>query len=83
MKAYSVPTRKVVKIEKIRQIVNEAEVRLEKRIEVQGERFSAEIQAEGRHITDLRSRIDFHRHLIIALIGAIIAFVSVPLGFIA
>ena len=84
-------------LEKIRQIVNEAEVRtekrinevqaqlekrisevevqLEKRIEEQGKRFSAEIQAQGK-------RLDFHGTLLITLIGAIIAFVGVPLAFI-
>ena len=58
-------------LEKIRQIVNESEVRLEKRIEDQGKR-----------ITDLRERINFQGHLIIALIVAIITFVAVPMGVI-
>ena len=73
-------------LEKIRQIVNESEVRTEKRIsevqaqlenriEEQGKRFSAEIQAQGK-------RLDFHGTLLITLIGAIIAFVGVPLAFI-
>ncbi len=62
-------------LEKIRQIVNETEVRIEKRIEEQGKRFSAEIQAQGK-------RLDFHGALLITLIGAIIAFVGVPLAFI-
>ena len=77
-------------LEKIRQIVDEAEVRLGKRIddvevrlgkridEVKVEldkRISTEIQALGK-------RIDFQGHLIIALIVAIIAFVAVPMGII-
>ena len=77
-------------LEKIREIVNEAEVRLGKRIdEVEmrldkrisevkvevNQRISAEIQALGK-------RIDFQGHLLIALIVAIIAFVAVPMGMI-
>ncbi len=77
-------------LEKIREIVNEVEVRLGKRIdevevrlgkridEVEvrlGKRIDTEIQALGR-------RIDFQGHLIIALIVAIIAFVAVPMGVI-
>ena len=84
-------------LEKIRQIVNEAEVRLGKRIddveerldkridEVEkqlGDRIASEIQAQGNRITDLRERIDYQGHLIIALIVAIIAFVAVPMGVI-
>ena len=80
-------------LEKIRQIVNEAEVRTEKRInetEVrieqriaeQSERFSAEIRAQGDRITEQGKRLDFHGALLITLIGAIIAFVGVPLAFI-
>ncbi|MCY3722354.1 hypothetical protein F4X88_12895 [Candidatus Poribacteria bacterium] len=62
-------------LEKIRQIVNETEVRLGKRIEA----------VEGRldkRITDLRDRINFQGHLIIALIVAILTFVAVPMGII-
>ena len=91
-------------LEKIRQIVNEAEVRTEKRIneaevrtekrinEVQAqleqriaeqsERFSAEIRAQGDRITEQGKRLDFHGALLITLIGAIIAFVGLPLAFI-
>ena len=84
-------------LEKIRQIVNEAEVRLGKRIdevevrlgkridEVEkklDQRITNEIQAQGNRITDLRDRIDYQGHLIIALIVAIIAFVAVPMGVI-
>ena len=84
-------------LEKIRQIVNEAEVRLGKRIdevetrlgnridevEVRLEKLiTTEIEAQGNRITDLRERIDFQGHLIIALIVAIIAFVTVPTGVI-
>ncbi len=84
-------------LEKIRQIVNEVEVRLGKRIdEVEvrlgkridevkkqlGERITSESEAQGNRITDLRDRIDYQGHLIIALIVAIIAFVAVPMGVI-
>ena len=84
-------------LEKIREIVNETEVRLGKRIdevevrlekridEVEkqlDQRITNEIQAQGNRITDLRDRIDYQGHLIIALIVAIIAFVAVPMGVI-
>ncbi len=63
-------------LEKIRQIVNEAEVRLEKRItEIEG-------HLEKR-IAKQSKRLDFHGTLIITLIGALIAFVGVPLVLIA
>jgi polyhydroxyalkanoate synthesis regulator phasin len=83
-------------LEKIRQIVNETEVRLGKRIDdVEGRlgkridevkkeldtRITSESEAQGKRITDLRDRIDFQGHLIIALIVAIIGFVAVPLSF--
>ena len=72
-------------LEKIREIVNETEVRLGKRIdevEVRLEkRITSESEAQGKRITDLRDRIDFQGHLIIALIVAIIGFVAVPLSF--
>ena len=67
-------------LEKIRQIVNEAEVRLEKRItetEVRLEKHFAD------RFTDQRKRLDFQGTLIITLIGALIAFVGVPLALIA
>ena len=95
-------------LEKIRQIVNETEGRLGKRIdeidarlgkrvneidarlgkridEVETRlenRISTESEAQGKRITDLRERIDYQGHLIIALIVAIIAFVAVPMGVI-
>ncbi len=91
-------------LEKIRQIVNESEVRLGKRIdEVEvrlGKRidetreqldtritkledhFTAQIQGQGNRITDLRDRINFQGHLMVALIVAIITFVAVPMGII-
>ena len=73
-------------LEKIRQIVNEFEVRLGKRIdEVEkqlGDRITSESEAQGNRIMDLRDRIDFQGHLIIALIVVIIAFVAVPMGVI-
>lgn len=63
-------------LEKIRQIVNEAEVRLEKRI------TETEVRLEKR-MTEQSKRLDFQGTLIITLIGALIAFVGVPLAFIA
>ena len=83
-------------LEKIRQIVNEAEVGLRKRIdevevrlgkridEVEvrlGKRITIEIEAQGNRITDLRDRINFQGHLMVALIVSIIGFVAVPLSF--
>ena len=83
-------------LEKIRQIVNEAEARLGKRIDevevrsgkrIDGvednleKRISFESEAQGKRITDLRERIDYQCHLLIALIVAIIGFVAVPLSF--
>ena len=81
-------------LEKIRQIVNEAEARLEKRIsdvEVRLEKrisdvethFTDQLQVHGQRITDLRARVDFQGNLIIALICSMIAFVSAPLAYIA
>ena len=85
-------------LEKIRQIVNETETRLEKSINdvetrletrISGvetrleKQFSDGIKLHGERITDLRARIDFQGNLIIALICAIIAFVSAPLAYIA
>ncbi len=77
-------------LEKIRQIVDEAEVRLGKRIddvEVRLEKRISEVKIElDKRITNeigaLGKRIDFQGHLIIALIVAIIAFVAVPMGVI-
>ena len=79
-------------LEKIRQIVNETEVRLGKRIDTVevrlGKRIDevkreldTRIEDQGKRITDLRDRINFQGHLIIALIVAIIGFVAVPLSF--
>jgi hypothetical protein len=83
-------------LEKIRQIVNEAEVGLGKRInevkvrlgkridEVEGrlgKRITTEIEAQGNRITDLRDRINFQGHLMVALIVSIIGFVAVPSSF--
>ena len=67
-------------LEKIRQIVNEAEVRLEKRItetEVRLEKHFADRFAEQS------KRLDFMGTLTITLIGALIAFVGIPLALIA
>ena len=80
-------------LEKIRQIVNESEVRLGKRIDEVEVRLGKRIdevekkvdnrlEDQGKRITDLRDRINFQGHLIIALIVAIIAFVAVPMGII-
>ena len=69
-------------LEKIRQIVNESEVRLGKRIDEVEKQLGTRIEDQGKRITDLRERIDFQGHLIIALICAIIGFVAVPMGVI-
>ena len=45
-------------------------------------RITSESEAQGKRITDLRDRIDFQGHLIIALIVAILTFVAVPMGII-
>ena len=78
-------------LEKIRQIFNEAEVRLEKRItetEVRLEKRITETEVRlekhfADRFTDQSKRLDFHATLIITLIGALIAFVGVPLALIA
>ena len=74
-------------LEKIRQIVNESEVRLEKRItetEVRLEKRIIETEAHlGKRMTEQSKRLDFQGTLIVTLIGALIAFVGVPLAFIA
>ena len=61
-------------LEKIRQIVNEAEVRLEKRItetEVRLEKRITEIEGHlEKRIAEQSKRLDFHGTLIITLIGA-------------
>lgn len=62
-------------LEKIRQIVNETEGRLEKRI--------AETEGHlGQRMAEQSKRLDFQGTLIITLIGALIAFVGVPLALI-
>lgn len=81
-------------LDKIREIINESEARLEKRIteriaEVDkrlsgniqdlDKRLSGDIQALDKNFSE---RLTFHSSLIIALIIAIIGFVSVPMGFI-
>ena len=63
-------------LDKIRQIVNEAEVRLEKRITETEVRFSERFAEQSK-------RLDFLGTLVITLIGAVIAFVGVPLALIA
>lgn len=74
-------------LEKIRQIVNEAEVRLEKRItetEVRLEKRITETEVRfTERFTEQSKRLDFQGTLIITLIGALIAFVGVPLALIA
>ena len=70
-------------LEKIRQIINETETRLEKRISEVEAQFYKAIELQGDRITDLRERIDFQGNLMIALICSIIAFVSAPLAYIA
>ena len=81
-------------LDKIREIVNESEARLEKRIieriaEVD-KRLSGNIQDLDKRLSgDIQTleknfgeRLSFHSSLIIALIIAIIGFVSVSMGFI-
>ena len=74
-------------LEKIRQIVNEAGGRLENRItETEGrlEKRIAETEGHlGQRMAEQSKRLDFQGTLIITLIGALIAFVGVPLAFIA
>ena len=85
-------------LEKIREIVNEVEVRLEKRITESEARLEQRIsdsqkQLEQRisdshtqldkRITDQNKRFDFQGTLIVTLIGAVIAFVGIPLILIA
>lgn len=79
----------VADLEKIRQVVNESEVRLEKRIDEVKKTLETRIEDQGKRITilgdritDLRERINFQGNLIIALIITIITFVAVPMGII-
>ena len=77
-------------LDKIREIVNESEVRIEKLITEVDKRLSGDIQALDKRLSgDIQAlgknfgeRLSFHSSLIIALIAAIIGFVSVPMGFI-
>lgn len=69
-------------LEKIRDIVQDSEVRLEKRFTSELQLHGERITEQGKRIDDLVKRIDFQGHLIIALIISIIAFVSVPMGII-
>ena len=69
-------------LEKIRQIINESEVRLGNRIDAVKKELDTRIEDQGKRITDLRDRIDYQGHLIIALTVAIIALVAVPMGVI-
>ena len=69
-------------LEKIREIVNVSEVRLGKRLDEVEKQLNDRIEDQGERITDLRERISFQGHLIIALIVAIITFVAVPMGII-
>ena len=84
-------------LDKIREIVNESEARMEKRLlEVEkriteriaevDKRLSGDIQDLDKRLSgdiqNLEKRLSFHSSLIIALIIAIIGFVSVPMGFI-
>ena len=81
-------------LDKIREIVNESEARLEKRIighitEVE-KRLSGDIQDLEKHLSgsietldkNFGERLSFHSSLIVALIASIIGFVAVPMGFI-
>ncbi|MDE0315878.1 MAG: hypothetical protein OXM61_13310 [Candidatus Poribacteria bacterium] len=66
-------------LDKIREIVNESEARMEKNLSDVEKRLSDKFQTLDKHF---RERLTFHGSLIIALIIAIIGFVSVPMGFI-
>ena len=81
-------------LDKIREIVNESEARLEKRIlghitEVD-KRLSGDIQDLDKRLSgdiqdldkNFGERLSFHSSLIIALIASIIGFVAVPMVFI-
>ena len=67
-------------LEDIRKIVNEAEVRLEKRITEAEERLE---KSFTDRFTGQSKRLDFQGTLVITLIGAVIAFVGIPLILIA
>lgn len=78
-------------LEKIREIVKESEVRLEKSIAETEKRLEKRItETEQRlekhftdRFTDQGKRLDFQGTLVITLIGAVIAFVGIPLTIIA
>ena len=74
-------------LEDIRKIINEAEGRLEKRItEAEGHletRISDSHTQLDKRITNQNERFDFQGTLIVTLIGAVIAFVGIPLILIA
>ena len=74
-------------LEEIRKIINEAESRLEKRITDVETRLEERISKAEEHldkrITDQNKRLDFQGTLVITLIGAVIAFVGIPLILIA
>lgn len=78
-------------LEKIREIVKESEVRLEKNIAETEKRLEKRItETEQRlekhftdRFTDQGKRLDFQGTLVITLIGAVIAFVGIPLTIIA
>ena len=77
-------------LEKIREIVNESETRMEKNLSEIEKRLSEKIQTLEKNLSgniqtlekNFDERLTFHGSLIIALIIAIIGFVSVPMGFI-
>ena len=74
-------------LEDIRKIINETESRLEKRITDVETRLEERISKAEEHldkrITDQNKRLDFQGTLVITLIGAVIAFVGIPLILIA
>ena len=67
-------------LEDIRKIVKESEVRLEKRITETEERLE---KSFTDRFTGQSKRLDFQGTLVITLIGAVIAFVGIPLILIA
>ncbi len=66
-------------LDKIREIVNESEDRMEKRLSEVEKHLSRDIQTLEKNFGE---RLTFHSSLIVALIASIIGFVAVPMGFI-
>ena len=77
-------------LEKIQQLLDKLEDRIDKRFTDFEKHLSEDIQDLDKHLSgniqtldkNFGERLSFHSSLIIALIIAIIGFVSVPMGFI-